>query len=453
MAKVTVDGIWGEGEAAKPLCAEGQSGALAISATRVGIGTTEPQEKLHVQGNVKVQDGQVEVHSGWPLDWIFLRQRRDMEGGGFHIHNPLGDSNQPQGDPARNRLEIAYKKADGEDLWGQFVLHGPSGRVGIGTSSPGETAIDEMHPLLDVAGYASIMGLRIGLDGVNDILSEAQPGLTITAKGDDDPENKVWYGGIKFRTGKGKHVRMRITPDGRVGIGNEKPAQDVRLTVSGHQLVQGPEGYGTIEDPWDEAIVYLGDKNHSIKAVRNVGIRMTTWGARDAITLQQGTGNVGIGKTEPETKLDVNGEIQAHDILLKNADCAEEFAVEDANSVEPGSVMVMNGKDALEPCGKAYDKRVIGIVSGAGSYSPGIVLDRQPGNGDRLPIALMGKVFCKVDAESASIEVGDLLTTSATPGHAMKASDPLQAFGTIIGKALGGLDSGTGLVPVLVTLQ
>ena len=65
----------------------------------------------------------------------------------------------------------------------------------------------------------------------------------------------------------------------------------------------------------------------------------------------------------------------------------------------------------------------------------------------------MGKVYCKVDAEYAAIEVGDLLTTSPTPGHAMKATDPAKAFGTVIGKALRSLDAGTGLIPILVTLQ
>jgi len=51
------------------------------------------------------------------------------------------------------------------------------------------------------------------------------------------------------------------------------------------------------------------------------------------------------------------------------------------------------------------------------------------------------------------VEVGDLLTTSATPGHAMKATDNARAFGAVLGKALAPLPSGKGLVPILVTLQ
>jgi hypothetical protein len=65
----------------------------------------------------------------------------------------------------------------------------------------------------------------------------------------------------------------------------------------------------------------------------------------------------------------------------------------------------------------------------------------------------MGKVYCKVDASKVPIVIGDLLTTSSTPGHAMKAVDPGQAFGAVIGKALRPLAGGRGLVPILVALQ
>jgi len=81
------------------------------------------------------------------------------------------------------------------------------------------------------------------------------------------------------------------------------------------------------------------------------------------------------------------------------------------------------------------------------------VLDRQQSQDDRKPIALLGKVYCKVDANYAPIEVGDLLTTAPSLGHAMKASDPLKAFGAVIGKALRPLNAGRGLIPVLIALQ
>jgi hypothetical protein len=49
--------------------------------------------------------------------------------------------------------------------------------------------------------------------------------------------------------------------------------------------------------------------------------------------------------------------------------------------------------------------------------------------------------------------VGDLLTTSDRPGHAMKLTDPLRGFGAVIGKALKPMASGQGLLPILVALQ
>jgi len=94
------------------------------------------------------------------------------------------------------------------------------------------------------------------------------------------------------------------------------------------------------------------------------------------------------------------------------------------------------------------------VVSGAGSYKAAIVLDRQPSRRNRQPIALMGKVYCKVDARHAAVEVGDLLTTSATPGHAMKASDAARGFGAVIGKALWPLAAGQqALIPILIALR
>lgn len=89
----------------------------------------------------------------------------------------------------------------------------------------------------------------------------------------------------------------------------------------------------------------------------------------------------------------------------------------------------------------------------AGNYKPGIILDKQNNNGNRKPIAMMGKVYCKVDADASPIETGDMLTTSNIPGYAMRAIDPFKAFGAVIGKALASLKEGKGLIPILVVLQ
>lgn len=141
------------------------------------------------------------------------------------------------------------------------------------------------------------------------------------------------------------------------------------------------------------------------------------------------------------------------DILLTNADCAEDFDIDTTSDAEPGTVMVLSEDGALKPSYQAYDKRVAGVISGAGNYKPGIIMDKQESNDGRMPIAMMGKVFCKVDANLMPIEVGDLLTTSTTPGYAMKVTDSSMALGTIIGKALRPLPAGQALIPILVALQ
>jgi hypothetical protein len=141
------------------------------------------------------------------------------------------------------------------------------------------------------------------------------------------------------------------------------------------------------------------------------------------------------------------------DILLSSADCAEEFDVAADEEAVPGTVMAIGPAGTLVPSEEAYDKKVVGIVSGAGDYKPAIILDRQTPRSGRATIALMGKVCVKVDARYGGVEPGDLLTSSPTPGHAMRASDPLRAVGSVIGKALGNLDSGQGLVAALVGLR
>jgi hypothetical protein len=141
-------------------------------------------------------------------------------------------------------------------------------------------------------------------------------------------------------------------------------------------------------------------------------------------------------------------------VSVLGRDCAEAFDLADDCTGEPGTVLVAGEDGRLSPCATAYDKAVVGIVSGAGEDQPGILLGgTRPDAQSCAPIALIGRAWCKVDAGLGAITVGDMLTTSPTPGHAMKAADPARAAGSIIGKALQSLREGRGMVPVLVSLQ
>ena len=143
----------------------------------------------------------------------------------------------------------------------------------------------------------------------------------------------------------------------------------------------------------------------------------------------------------------------ATDITMSAADCAEDFYVDREACAEPGTVVILDSTCVLQVCRQEYDKRVVGVLSGAGPYRPALILDRTSTTKERMPVALFGKVYCKVDANYAPIEVGDLLTTSLTAGHAMKAVTPERAFGAVIGKSMQALNSGQGLIPILVALQ
>src|SRR5262249_19461998 len=178
----------------------------------------------------------------------------------------------------------------------------------------------------------------------------------------------------------------------------------------------------------------------------------------DATIRAGGTGTAGrvlVLGTDDTSQIQLDGatgNIRASgDVFLSGADVAEDFDV--TGPAEPGSVMVIDEDGALRQSEKPYDKKVAGVISGAGVCRPGIVLGKQEAATPRITLALVGKVFCRVDAECAPIEVGDLLTTSQTPGHAMKVTDSAKAFGCVIGKALRPLREGRDLIPILIALQ
>ena len=140
--------------------------------------------------------------------------------------------------------------------------------------------------------------------------------------------------------------------------------------------------------------------------------------------------------------------------ITGGADLAERFVVT-GDTVEPGTLLVIDGDHPgqVKPSGGVYDTAVVGVVSGANGVQPGLTLHQEGVLEGDTQVAIAGRVYVMAEANSAPIHPGDLLTTSALPGHAMKATDRERAYGAVVGKALTGLDAGTGFVLVVVNLQ
>jgi len=183
-------------------------------------------------------------------------------------------------------------------------------------------------------------------------------------------------------------------------------------------------------------------------------------------------GNVGIGTTNPGQKLDVAGNIKltgtgasiyfpdgsiqatAYTGVVCGGDYAESVDVTGSRtSYEPGDVLVIDpsAPGKFLKSNQPYSTLVTGIYS----TKPGTVGRRQTTSKspDEVPMAMMGIVPTKVTAENGPIKPGDLLVASSTLGRAMKGTDRAMLTGAVIGKALGNLDSGTGVIEVVVTLQ
>ncbi|MDD5560522.1 MAG: hypothetical protein PHT50_00110 [Candidatus Omnitrophica bacterium] len=140
-------------------------------------------------------------------------------------------------------------------------------------------------------------------------------------------------------------------------------------------------------------------------------------------------------------------------------DLAEVTPVKEEDNLEPGDVVCID-KDSrirMKRSQKAYDSLVAGIVSDPNTASMIIGGDTPPEKinkvKDKKPIALVGRVICKVTTENGPIEIGDLLVTSSKPGHAMKADPGKLSPGMILGKALEPLSEGDGKVIVWVTMH
>ncbi len=286
---------------------------------------------------------------------------------------------------------------------------------------------------LTAGGGIAIQGMSFGTDAGGDtpmgVLGETDVGIGVQG----------------LSTGSGQGVvglaNQGFGVVGYNGVSPQTPEPDLAgAGVAGFSV----NNYGV----WGGSASYDG-----VKGVSNSSMHAGVSGINGA----GGSGVYGKGEQyagyfEGTVHVTKDVEVQG-DIILTNEDCAEDFDAIDGVTLEPGSVVVLNEHGNVEQCQRSYDKRAAGVISGACMLKPAIVLGRHSPSGNRVPVALVGKVYCKVDARYSPIEVGDLLTTSPTLGHAMKATDQAKAFGAVIGKALAPLSSGMCAIPILVALQ
>jgi hypothetical protein len=245
----------------------------------------------------------------------------------------------------------------------------------------------------------------------------------------------------------------------------------------------GSEGYYSDNANLTKQDFYIFDQNSGIynfavDASDNVYVGGNGyWNAVNnpsALALFAGTtGNVGVGTITPGARLEVNGNVKltagsgatltfadgtvqttAYPGATPGGDFAESVDVTgDRATFSPGDILTIDPEHpgrflkSTEP----YSTAVTGIYS----TRPGTVGRRQltPKSPDEVPMAMVGIVPTKVTTESGPIHPGDLLVTSSTLGYAMKGTDRNRLTGAVIGKALGSLDSGKGVIEAVVTLQ
>jgi len=234
---------------------------------------------------------------------------------------------------------------------------------------------------------------------------------------------------------------ITITTAGNVGVGNLSSGE--RLTVGG----------GTLADTKIE-INAGGDTYAALRIKNSAG--SWNWQVTPSNDLPGGR----LRLTDETTGLESVSITHAGNVSVKTltirggADLAEPFELS-KNDIAKGSVVVIDEDHPghLKVSDRPYDTHVAGIVSGANGINPGIAIFQEGVNESGQNVALSGRVYVLADAANGAIKPGDLLTTSDTPGHAMKVADHGRAQGAILGKAMSGLKEGKGLVLVLVTLQ
>jgi hypothetical protein len=226
-----------------------------------------------------------------------------------------------------------------------------------------------------------------------------------------------------------------LVPDRPRGVwGQSDNGYGVAGTSATSSGVQGGSisGFGTVG---------TSNSSYGLVGESETGDGLYARGGRNAAILD---GAVSISGVATVQVLEITG----------GGDLAEDFACNSIEAPAPGTVMVIceESPGTLAMSSKAMDPRVAGVVSGARGLNSGLTL-RSSVAGRSVKVALAGRVYCRCEAVSRPIGVGDRLVTSALPGYAMALPHDMVSEGTVLGKAMTSLAEGTGLVLALVNLQ
>lgn len=300
--------------------------------------------------------------------------------------------------------------------------------------------------------------------------------FTIYGKNVVKSGNSVVDGALRLHSKVGGNIHMLALDGNQIESSdplyiNNDSEQNVHLANGGGKVKVGTtdnEARLSVASESDMQLKLINPGNNG--AAWRVGVSNGGWAtgagklvfshtasSSDATMVITPAGKVGIGLTNPSKTLQVDGTISTKILeITGGADLAEHFDVVGAETLLPGTVVSIDPDQPgrLRVATQPYDRTVAGIVSGAGDVQPGMLMG-QAGTlaSGQYPVALTGRVYCRVDAAYGAIRPGDLLTTSPTTGHAMKATDAGKAQGAILGKAMTALETGQGLVLVLVSLQ
>jgi hypothetical protein len=329
---------------------------------------------------------------------------------------------------------------DGKPL----VIQPGSGNVGIGTTTP-EDKLTIVNGRIMFANTELSKAGRMGVDELGVWIELVDP-----------------TSGIRLNASE-HAIGLYLAADGTVGIGSLAPAaSDPSLhIVRNNNDINLSQSSLTIENATgSQSMQYFsfgGVEKASIRADSNGNLVFNAnsstyylgrdFGNPNAITIVPQS----IGRT-----LTIDGNLDVGVLRITGgSDLAEPFAMDEQATIEPGLVVAIDPvrPGQLRLADRAYDRTVAGIVSGANGINPGLTMTSHTAAHHSRPVALSGRVYVWADASHDPIQPGDLLTTSDTPGHAMKVTDYARAQGAVLGKAMSALAAGKGLILVLVTLQ